>query len=151
MNRGPIEARFPFLNQNICEYLLSVDKKWLTLNKDNAKVMVSLIEKNSSSKLEALSKLLDQYLKNEDSFYKNNSEEIINNVKKIFWKFPLIVSSFYASKKSFLKFENVFNPKLRGQHGAGITSLENDIVKKYANLGKSDKEIFSNIANSYFS
>ena len=151
MNRGPIEARFPFLNQNICEYLLSVDKKWLTLNKDNAKVMVSLIEKNSSNKLEALSKLLDQYLKNEDLFYKNNSEEIINNIKKIFWKFPLIVSSFYASKRSFLKFENVFNPKLRGQHGAGITSLENDIVKKYANLGKSDKEIFSNIANSYFS
>ena len=150
MNRGPIEARFPFLNHNICEYLLSVDKKWLMLNKNNAKIMLSLIEKNSSERLGPLAKLLDQYLNNEDLFNKDNSEEEINNLKKIFWKFPLIVSSYYASKRSFLKFENVFNPKLRGQHGAGITSLENNIVKKYSNLGKTDKEIFLSIANSYF-
>tara|TARA_B100001094_G_C17762582_1_gene591110 strand:- start:178 stop:633 length:456 start_codon:yes stop_codon:yes gene_type:complete len=151
MNRGPIEARFPFLNHNICEYLLSVDKKWLMLNKNNAKIMLNLIEKNSSERLGPLAKLLDQYLNNEDLFNKDNSEEEINNLKKIFWKFPLIVSSYYASKRSFLKFENVFNPKLRGQHGAGITSLENNIVKKYSNLGKTDKEIFLSIANSYFS
>ena len=82
---------------------------------------------------------------------KNYSDEEINNLKKIFWKFPLIVSSYYASKRSFLKFESVFNPKLRGQHGAGITLIEKDIVKKYSHLGKSDKEIFTNIANSFFS
>jgi len=151
MNRGPIEARFPFLNQNVCEYLLSIDKKWLKVTETNAKIILKLINENGSLKLEPLSKLIEEYIKDSKVFEENHSVDEVNNFKKIFWKFPLIVSSYYASKKSFLKFENVFNPKLRGQHGAGITSLEKDIVYKYTNLGNSDKEIFTSIANSFFS
>ena len=61
-----------------------------------------------------------------------------------------MVSSFYESKKSFLKFHLAFRPKLRGQHGAGITSLESDIINKYAKYGNSDKEIFLNLSNELF-
>ena len=64
-------------------------------------------------------------------------------------KLPLIVSSYFASQE-FLKFNQVFRPKLRGQHGAGVTSVEKDIVSKYSNLGKTDTEIFKEIANSNF-
>jgi hypothetical protein len=65
-------------------------------------------------------------------------------------KFPLIVSSYFASEKSFLEFDQVFNPKLRGQHGAGITSLEGDITDEYSSLGKNDKEIFKKMADDVF-
>ena len=63
---------------------------------------------------------------------------------------PLIVSSYFASENSFLKFDQVFNPKLRGQHGAGITSLEKDVVNKYAELGNTDTEIFKKMAHDIF-
>ena len=48
-------------------------------------------------------------------------------------------------KKSFLGFDQVFNPKLRGQHGAGVTSTEKNIVS-YKNLGETDTEIFKTMA-----
>ena len=78
------------------------------------------------------------------------SEKQKNDLKKIFWKFPLIVSSYIASEESFLEFDKVFNPKLRGQHGAGITSLEDDIISKYSNYGKTDTEIFQRMSNNSF-
>ena len=81
---------------------------------------------------------------------KRFSEKEKNDLKKIFWKFPLLVSSYIASEESFLEFDQVFNPKLRGQHGAGITSLEKDITLKYSNLGKTDSEIFQKISSNTF-
>jgi len=147
MNRGPIEARFPFLNHNICELLLSIDKKWLSLNKNNAEILLELIEKKDDG-LSIIKELLTEYLDEND--VKNLDQQKFADLKKIFWKFPLIVSSFYASERSFLQFKQVFNPKLRGQHGAGITTLENDIINKYKNFGNSDTEIFKNIANQIF-
>ena len=60
------------------------------------------------------------------------------------------MSSYIASEESFLEFDQVFNPKLRGQHGAGITSLEKDITLKYSNLGKTDSEIFQKISSNTF-
>ncbi len=150
MNRGPIEARFPFLNQNVCEYMLSIDKKWLKLNKQNAEILLKLIEKKKSEKLNNIYQNLNSFIKNPLRFEDNENDPEVRDLKKIFWKFPLIVSSFFASESSFLEFDQVFNPKLRGQHGAGITSLEDDISKHYSKLGGSDKEIFKKIADNVF-
>ena len=87
---------------------------------------------------------------NENLFESEVENETKQNLKKIFWKFPLIISSYIASRQSFLKFDLVFNPKLRGQHGAGITSLEDDIISKYSNYGKTDTEIFQRMSNNIF-
>ena len=94
--------------------------------------------------------MLAVYLDDENKFEENFSEKQKSDLKKIFWKFPLIVSSYIASNESFLEFDQVFNPKLRGQHGAGITDLEKDITIKYSNLGKSDAEIFRKISSEVF-
>ena len=150
MNRGPIEARFPFLNHKVCEFMLSIDKKWLKLNKRNADVLIKLIDKKNLSTLANIKEMLSKYLDNEKIFEKDFTDKEKGDLKKIFWKFPLIVSSYFASEESFLQFDQVFNPKLRGQHGAGITSLENDITIKYANLGSSDTEIFQKISSNIF-
>tara|TARA_B100000029_G_C17417781_1_gene903132 strand:- start:620 stop:1102 length:483 start_codon:yes stop_codon:yes gene_type:complete len=150
MNRGPIEARFPFLNHQVCEYMLSIDKKWLQLSKQNAEILINLIDKKKLSTLDRIKNMLTVYLDNQNEFENNFSQKERNDLKKIFWKFPLIVSSYIASEESFLEFDQVFNPKLRGQHGAGITSLEKDITNKYSNLGKSDSEIFKKISSEVF-
>ena len=150
MNRGPIEARFPFLNHKVCEYMLSIDKKWLKLSKQNADILINLIDNKKLSSLDKIKNMLSTYLDDENKFEDNFSEKQKNDLKKIFWKFPLIVSSYIASEESFLEFDKVFNPKLRGQHGAGITSLEKDITTKYSNLGKSDTEIFRKISSNAF-
>ena len=150
MNRGPIEARFPFLNHKVCEYMLSIDKEWLKLSKRNAEILINLIDKKKLSSLDKIKSMLSIYLDDESKFEQNFSEKQKNDLKKIFWKFPLIVSSYIASNESFLEFDQVFNPKLRGQHGAGITSLEKDITTRYSNLGKSDTEIFRKISSEVF-
>ncbi len=150
MNKGPIEARFPFLNHKVCEYMLSIDKKWLKLSKQNADILIQLIDKKQLSSLNKIKNMLAVYLDDENKFEENFSEKQKSDLKKIFWKFPLIVSSYIASNESFLEFDQVFNPKLRGQHGAGITDLEKDITIKYSNLGKSDAEIFRKISSEVF-
>ena len=69
MNKGPIEARFPFLNHKVCEFMLGIDPKWLSLSKSNAEIMLKLIEdaklKNSIS---TIYKNLNLYLANEKAF-----------------------------------------------------------------------------------
>tara|TARA_B100001057_G_scaffold443186_1_gene479103 strand:- start:41 stop:1711 length:1671 start_codon:yes stop_codon:yes gene_type:complete len=150
MNRGPIEARFPFLSHKVCEFMLGIDKKWLTFNKKNTDLLLELIEKsNASKKLPFLKKNLVYYLDN-NNFSESLKPKEISDIKKIFWKLPLIISSFHASSESFLPFELVFNPKHRGQHGAGITTLEKDIIKKYHKYGKNDKDIFLNLSKEIF-
>lgn len=150
MNRGPIEARFPFLNPKVCEYMLSIDQKWLELSENNAEIVLKLIEDEKSDNLESIKKQITNYVNDPKSFEEETSDQDKTDLKKIFWKLPLIVSSYFASKESFLKFNQVFRPKLRGQHGAGVTSVEKDIVLKYSNLGKTDTEIFKEIANNNF-
>ena len=150
MNRGPIEARFPFLNPKVCEFMLSIDQKWLELSENNAEIVLKLIDNEKSDNLKNIKNLITNYLNNPVLFEEETSDQDKTDLKKIFWKLPLIVSSYFASQESFLKFNQVFRPKLRGQHGAGVTSVEKDIVSKYSNLGKTDTEIFKEIANSNF-
>jgi asparagine synthase (glutamine-hydrolysing) len=150
MNRGPIEARFPFLNHNVCEYMLGIDPKWLSLNKDNAEIMLNLIEEAKiEDSISIIYKNLNLYINNEKDFY-NLSEEQIFDIEKIFWKFPLIASSYFASKESFLSFKDVFRPKIRGQHGAGITYIEPQIINNYSKYGSTDTDIFKNISQEVF-
>ncbi len=149
MNRGPIEARFPFLNPIVCEYMLSIDKKWLQISPENAEILLKLLDKKKIRSLEKFSENLHTYLAHPESLDKD-PQKFGYDLKKIFWKFPLIVSSYFASEESFLSFDQVFNPKLRGQHGAGITSVEGDIVKKYKDFGNTDTEIFKSMANNIF-
>lgn len=151
MNRGPIEARFPFLNHKVCEFMLGIDPKWLSLSKSNAEIMLNLIEKsNIQDSIKVIYKNLNLYLNNEKEFFENLSSEEIFDIEKIFWKFPLIASSYFASKESFLSFKDVFRPKIRGQHGAGITYVEPKIVKNYPQYGLTDTDIFKNIAKEIF-
>lgn len=150
MNRGPIEARFPFLNPKVCEYMLSIDQKWLELSENNAEIVLKLIQNEKSENLQNIKDLITNYLNNPKLFEEETHNQDKIDLKKIFWKLPLIVSSYYASQESFLKFNQVFRPKLRGQHGAGVTSVEKDIISKYSNLGKTDTEIFKEIANNNF-
>jgi asparagine synthase (glutamine-hydrolysing) len=149
MNRGPIEARFPFLNPAVCEYMLSIDKKWLQISPENAEILLKLLNKKKISSLNKFSENLHAYLSNPEDINKN-PEKFDYDLKKIFWKFPLIISSYFASEESFLSFDQVFNPKLRGQHGAGITSVEGNIIKKYKKFGNTDTEIFKSIATNIF-
>jgi len=151
MNRGPIEARFPFLNHKVCEFMLGIDSKWLSLSKSNAEIMVSLIEESKiQNSIDKIYKNLNLYLNDEKSFFKDLSDEEIFDIEKIFWKFPLIASSYFASKESFLSFKDVFRPKIRGQHGAGITYVEPKIINNYPNYGATDTEIFKNISQEIF-
>ena len=151
MNRGPIEARFPFLNHNVCEFMLGIDPKWLSLNKLNAELMIKLIEETSiQESLVNIYKNLNLYINDEKAFFNELSPEEILDIEKIFWKFPLIASSYFASKESFLSFKDVFRPKIRGQHGAGITDIEPHIVQNYSKYGSTDTDIFKNISKEIF-
>ena len=129
--------------------MLSIDKKWLQLNKHNAEILLNLIAKKKINTLNNIVNILNKYI-SDPSFSEELNKNDKEGIKKIFWKFPLIVSSFFASERSFLKFDQVFNPKLRGQHGAGVTSVEKDITKKYFKLGSTDTEIFKKMANDIF-
>ena len=152
MNRGPIEARFPFLNHKVCEYMLGIDPKWLSLNKTNSEIMIKLIEEtNIQDLIGNIYKNLNLYINDEKAFFDELSNEEIFDIEKIFWKFPLIASSYFASKESFLSFKDVFRPKIRGQHGAGITYVESKIVSKYNKYGSTDIDVFKNISQEIFS
>ena len=132
--------------------MLGIDPKWLSLNKTNSEIMIKLIEEtNIQDLIGNIYKNLNLYINNEKAFFDELSNEEIFDIEKIFWKFPLIASSYFASKESFLSFKDVFRPKIRGQHGAGITYLEPKIVSKYNKYGSTDIDVFKNISQEIFS
>ena len=131
--------------------MLGIDPKWLSLSKSNAEIMIKLIEESKiTNSINKIYNNLNLYLKNDKAFFEELSSEEIFDIEKIFWKFPLIASSFYAAKESFLSFKDVFRPKIRGQHGAGITNIESKIVKNYSKYGSTDTEIFKKVAQQIF-
>jgi asparagine synthase (glutamine-hydrolysing) len=156
MERGPIEARFPFLQPGVCEYLLGVDPKWLKITPHNAELMLKLIADRGGAREEWGDKLpwihdyLVQYVDTGGQTPEGFDDEHRTEVEKLFWKFPLMVAGMHAAAESYLPFHLLFNAKLRGQHGAGISSLEPQIVERYAHLGGTDIEIYRSIVTKAF-
>jgi|TARA_B110000037_G_scaffold216370_1_gene275399 asparagine synthase (glutamine-hydrolysing) len=151
MNRGPIEARFPFLNHLVCEFMLGIDPVWLTMNDRNSEIMLDLIEKtNNKENLKIIYNSIKIFLNDKKEYEMKFSIEEKYDIERLFWKLPLIVSSYYASKESFLTFKDVFRPKIRGQHGAGLTNLETEVIKKYKKYGDNDVDIFKSLSSEIF-
>ena len=156
MNHGPIEARFPFLDVNVCETMLGIDPKWLSLTPDNAELLLTLIDERAgpsggwTGQLSDIHGYLTRYLDNNGLHPEDANENEVLEIEKLFWKLPLIVAGMHAARESWLPFWTLFNAKLRGQHGAGITALEPMLVKRYHNLGDSDGEIFQSMVNRAF-
>ena len=85
---------------------------------------------------------------------KKNFEKLTRKKYLISKKFLEISTNclkLFCIKRSFLSFKDVFRPKIRGQHGAGITYIEPKIVKNYPKYGSTDTEIFKNISREIFS
>jgi asparagine synthase (glutamine-hydrolysing) len=156
MNRGPIEARFPFLEPKVCEYALGIDTRWLVLDTANAETMLKLIDAKAGARSSwaketaEVYNYLVRYLDNGGNHPEGTDEHTINEIEKLFWKLPLVVAGMHAVDESYLPFHCLLFPKLRGQHGSGLTSLEPLVVERYGYLGKTDQEIFrAFIHNSY--
>ncbi len=156
MNRGPIEARFPFLCPEVCNYMLGIDARWMSLTPATAEEFLELVsslgpgEAAWSDQLAAIQAHLVAYLDGGGGHPEAADEAAIVEIEKLFWKLPLIVAGMHAAAGSWLDFNVIFNAKLRGQHGSGITSLETDIVARYRDLGADDAEIFKSIADAKF-
>jgi asparagine synthase (glutamine-hydrolysing) len=156
MERGPIEARFPFLQPEVCEYLLGVDPRWLTITPHNAELMLELIAARGGPRsgwgdnLISTYDYLVQYLDGGGRPPAEVDPARRTEVEKLFWKFPLMVAGMHAAAESYLPFDLLFNAKLRGQHGAGISSLEPGIVERYSHLGSTDIEIYRAIVTKAF-
>ena len=156
MNRGPIEARFPFLEVRVCEYCLGIDPRWLSISVENAELLLDLMNEKAgprgmwTEQLVTIYDCLVSYLDNSGNHPQEADKEIVYEVEKLFWKLPLVVAGMYAVEESDLPFFTLFNAKLRGQHGSGLTSLEPKIVEYYRDLGKTDTEIFKSIVREAF-
>jgi len=156
MNLGPIEARFPFLQPDVCEYMLGIDRKWLSISPENAEIMLRLIDDRAgprgdwTEQLSAIHAHLSHYLDANGEHPEDEDPDVIYEMEKLFWKFPMIVAGMQAAEESFLPVWTLFNSKLRGQHGAGITALEPKVVERYRDLGETDGEIFQSIVNQAY-
>ena len=153
MNKGPIEARFPFLNTQLCDYALGIDTKWLSLSEENAEYMLNLIARKADGETPWLATIKDYltgYLDLSGRLPEEFDDHTHQEMEKLFWKLPLIVAGTHAVDESFLPFYTLLQPKLRGQHGSGLTSLEQDIVDRYPDLGSTDAAIFESIARDKF-
>jgi asparagine synthase (glutamine-hydrolysing) len=148
MNRGPLEARFPFLQVELCEYALGIDPRWLQLSTENAEFLARLIEDRAgprgtwTEQLSGVHAYLGRYLDGGGTHPEEADEETVHEMEKLLWKLPMIVAGAHAAAESFLPFHTLFNPKLRGQHGAGLTALEPMVMDRYGELGETDGDIF---------
>ena len=156
MNRGPIEARFPFLQPAVCEYALGIDTKWLAMDPANAQLMLKLIDTKAGPRSGWMNETkefydyLVRYLDNGGKHPEGTSEHTVTEIEKLFWKFPLIVAGMHACEESYLPFHCLLFPKLRGQHGSGLTSLEPLVVKRYGAFGATDQEVFKQFVHQSF-
>ena len=156
MNRGPIEARFPFLETNVCEYALGIDRRWLSMSAENVEYLLGEMDKRTgpdhdwTDQMRETHRYLSAYLDNNGNHPEDADEETVYEMEKLFWKLPLIGAGIHASDESFLPIKVLFNPKLRGQHGSGITSLESRVLDRYSDLGPTDQEIFRRMVAAAF-
>lgn len=156
MERGPIEARFPFLQVDVCNFCLGIDPKWLSLTVKNAEALVDLIQKRAGSrdqwgdKLPWIYDYLVRYLDNDGIHPEDADEHERAEVEKLFWKLPVMVAGMCAVEESSMPFHLLFNAKLRGQHGSGLTALESRVVERYSDLGETDTAIYRHIVKEAF-
>jgi asparagine synthase (glutamine-hydrolysing) len=156
MNKGPIEARFPFLQPDVCEFMLGIDRKWLSISPENAEIMLRLIDDRAGpgeqwpEQLSNIHAYLNQYLNHNGEHPEDEDPYVVSEMEKLFWKFPMIVAGMQAAEESFLPVWTLFNSKLRGQHGSGISDLEPKILDRYRHVGETDGEIFQTIVNQSF-
>lgn len=156
MNRGPVEARFPFLATDVCEFMLGIDPRWLGLTPETADILLRLIDERAGPR-----NLWPAYVRETYDYlveFQNAGgrrpdgadDHLAAEVDKLFWKLPLIVAGMHAAAESFLPVHLLFRPKLRGQHGSGLTALEPQIVNAYRDLGATDAEIFQALARQAY-
>ena len=156
MNLGPIEARFPFLETRVVEYALGIDPRWLSLSVETGEFLLKQIELRAGPRSGWTAQIADvytyvtRYLDANGEHPGDATEYQRTEMEKLFWKLPLMTAGMHAAAESFLPFNVLFNPKLRGQHGSGITSLEGRIVERYRDLGATDGEIFKAIVRGAF-
>jgi len=118
--------------------------------------MIRLIEDRAgpsdqwTEQLSSIHVYLGQYLGLNGEHPENGDPYEINEMEKLFWKFPMIVAGMQAAAESFLPVWTLFNSKLRGQHGSGISALEPKILERYRHMGETDGKIFQNIVNDAF-
>lgn len=157
MNRGPIEARFPFLETQVVEYMLGIDPKWLSLSTETGEFLLRQIEDRAgpsngwTEQIREVHRYVTRYLDRNGQHPEDASERDINEMEKLFWKLPLMTAGMHAAAESWLPFNVLFNPKLRGQHGSGITSLESKVVQRYSDMGETDGDIFKKMVRDAFS
>ena len=84
----------------MCEYILSIDQKWLELSENNAEIVLKLIDNEKSDNLKNIKKQITNYVNDPKSFEEETSDQDKTDLKNIL-KLPLIVSSYFASKESF--------------------------------------------------
>ena len=119
-------------------------------------MLLNLIEKrggprsNWGDKLPWIYDQIVRYLNNGGKHPEDTDEHVRAEVDKLFWKLPVMVAGMYAVEESEMPFHLLFNAKLRGQHGSGLTALESKIVQKYSDLGSTDIEIYRNIVKRAF-
>ena len=156
MNRGPIEARFPFLETNVCEYALGIERRWLSISPENVEYLLDEMDKRTgpnhewTDQMHETHRYLSAYLDNNGKHPETADKAAVYEMEKLFWKLPLIGAGIHASDESFLPINVLFNPKLRGQHGSGITSLEDKVLERYRKFGSTDQEIFRQMVADAF-
>jgi len=156
MNRGPIEARFPFLETRVAEYMLGIDTRWLSISGETAEFLARQIEDRAGPRaswaptVAATYDYIRGYLDAGAAPPKDADPTLVYEMEKLFWKLPLMVAGMHACAESFLPLHVLFSPKLRGQHGSGITSLEPMVVERYRALGANDGDIFKAIVRQAF-
>ena len=73
------------MNHKVCEYMLGIDPKWLSLNKTNSEIMIKLIEETNIQRFNwKLDKNLNLYINNEKAFFDELSNEEIFDIEKYF-------------------------------------------------------------------
>ena len=76
--------------------------------------------------------------------------ETLEAIRFVYGLQPEPMAGMHAAAESFLPAHLLFNAKLRGQHGSGLTALEPLIVNAYRELGSGDGEIFQAFARQAY-
>ena len=132
---------------------MGIDPKWLSLSEENAEYLLALIADKAETTtpwLDTIGDYLTAYLDLGGQPPEKYDEYTHHEMEKLFWKLPLIVAGKFAVEESYLPFHTLLQPKLRGQHGSGLTTLEQGIVERYQQMGNTDSAIFQSMVRESF-